>query len=66
MAAKTGNVCEEEVTRTMPDTLLWIAEACDGDRYDRWLREHWTLEDAIRGYSILQAAVEDAFEKGRS
>ena len=65
MAAKTGNVCEEEVTNTMPDTLLWITEACDGDRYDPWLREHWTLEDAIRGYAILQAGIE-AYGKGRS
>ena len=66
LAANHRNHGGEEVIRAMPDSLLWITEACDGDRYDRWLREHWTLEDAIRGYSILQAAVEAAFGKGWS
>jgi len=40
----------------MPDTLLWITEACDGDRYDPWFRENWTLEDAIHRYAVLQVA----------
>lgn len=44
------------MTRTMPDTLLWITEACDGDRYDPWFRENWTFEDAIHGYAVLQVA----------
>jgi hypothetical protein len=37
----------------------------DRDRYDRWMREQWTLEDAIRGYAVLQAGIE-AYGKGRS
>lgn len=62
---EAGDCAGWEVTNTMPDTLLWITEACDGDRYDPWLRENWTLEDAIHGYAVLQVAVE-SYGKGRS